>query len=94
MDWYYILFVVVFTIFIIKNIISWVAGEVDVDFDLDENIDYDISTMFSFNGIIHFVLGFSSYLSINGYFFPFSKRILGFTRIQSKNLIAPSPSYS
>ena len=44
MDWYYILFVVVFTIFIIKNIISWIAGEVYVDFDLDENIDYDIST--------------------------------------------------
>ena len=68
MDWYYILFVVVFTIFIIKNIISWIAGEVDVDFDLDENIDYDISSMFSFKGIIHFLLGFSSYLSLNGYF--------------------------
>ena len=68
MDWYYILFAIVFTIFIIKTIISWVAGEVDVDFDLDGDIDFDISSMFSFKGILHFLMGFSSYLSVVAYF--------------------------
>lgn len=75
MDWYYILFAIVFTIFIIKTIISWVAGEVDVDFDLDGDIDFDISSMFSFKGILHFLLGFSSYLSLVGYFYSNTKII-------------------
>lgn len=75
MDWYYILFFIVFTIFIIKNIISWVAGEVDVDFDLDGDIDFDISSMFSFKGVLHFLLGFSAYLSLVSYFYGNTKII-------------------
>ena len=73
MEWYYILFAIVFTIFIIKNIISWIGGEIDVDFDLDGDIDFDISSMISFKGILHFLLGFSAYLSLISYFYSNTK---------------------
>ena len=34
-----------------------------MDFDSDGDIDFDISSMLSFKGILHFLLGFSSYLA-------------------------------
>lgn len=63
MQWYYILFFACAAFFLIKTIISWVAGEVDVDFDADGDTDFDVSSMFSFKGCLHFLLGFSTYLS-------------------------------
>lgn len=67
MSWFYILFGIVLGIFIIKTLISTVFGDMDIDFDVDGDIDFDVSSMLSFKGILHFLLGFSSYLSIFGY---------------------------
>ena len=78
MEWYYILFWFTFAFFIIKTILSWVFGDTDIDFDTDGDVDFDISSMLSFKGALHFLLGFSSYLAIiakinsaNTYFDPY-----------------------
>lgn len=68
MAWYYILFFSVFAFFIIKAILSWMLGDVDVDFDADGDIDFDISSMISFKGVLHFLLGFSTYLAATARF--------------------------
>lgn len=64
MAWYYIVFLFALSLFILKTIISWVFGDIDVDFDVDGDTDFDVSSMFSFKGILHFLLGFSGYLSL------------------------------
>ena len=51
---YYILGGIAYGIFILQFIISWVAGEFDVDFDGDA----DVSDVVSFKGFIHFFMGF------------------------------------
>lgn len=63
MTWYNILFFAVFTFFILRTIISFAFGDTDVDFDADGDIDYDVSSMLSFKGALHFLLGFSTYLA-------------------------------
>ena len=68
MAWYYILFFSVVAFFIIKTILSWMFGDVDVDFDADGDIDFDISSMISFKGVLHFLLGFSTYLAATARF--------------------------
>lgn len=67
MSWFYILFFVVLTIFVIKTLLSTIFGDTDIDFDVDGDVDFDVSSMLSFKGILHFLIGFSSYLSITGY---------------------------
>ena len=67
MTWFNILFISVFGIFMLKNIISWVAGDMDLDLDLDGDIDIDVSGMLSFKGLLHFLLGFSTVLTTVGY---------------------------
>lgn len=62
MAWYTILFLVVFAIFFIKLIISLFFGDFDLDVDFDGDSDIDSSGAFSFKGILHFLMGFSSYL--------------------------------
>ena len=62
MAWYTILFVTVFILFAVKLIISWSAGDFEMDVDLDGIDDFDASGAFSFKGLVHFLLGFSSYL--------------------------------
>ena len=62
MAWYTILFITVFVLFAIKLIISWSAGDFEMDVDLDGIDDFDASGAFSFKGAVHFLLGFSSYL--------------------------------
>ena len=62
MAWYTILFITVFVLFAIKLIISWSAGDFEIDVDLDGVDDFDASSAFSFKGLVHFLLGFSSYL--------------------------------
>ena len=49
---YYILGGIAYGIFILQFIISWVAGEFDVD------VDFDVSDVVSFKGFIHFFMGF------------------------------------
>ena len=63
MAWYNILFFAVFTFFILRTIISFAFGDTDVDFDADGDVDYDVSSMLSFKGALHFLLGFSTYLA-------------------------------
>ena len=67
MTWFNILFISVFGIFMLKNIISWVAGDMDLDLDLDGDVDIDVSGMLSFKGLLHFLLGFSTVLTTVGY---------------------------
>ena len=62
MAWYTILFITVFVLFAVKLIISWSAGDFEMDVDLDGVDDFDASGAFSFKGLVHFLLGFSSYL--------------------------------
>ena len=62
MAWYTILFITVFILFAVKLIISWSAGDFEMDVDLDGIDDFDASGAFSFKGLVHFLLGFSSYL--------------------------------
>ena len=62
MGWYTILFIAVFALFAVKLLMSWFAGDFEMDVDLDGIDDFDVSGAFSFKGIIHFLLGFSSYL--------------------------------
>ena len=62
MAWYTILFITVMSLFIIKLAISLFAGDIDIDIDFDDDSDFDTSSAFSFKGLIHFLVGFSSYL--------------------------------
>ena len=62
MTWYTILFITVFTLFAVKLIMSWFAGDFEMDVDFDGIDDFDVSGAFSFKGLLHFLLGFSSYL--------------------------------
>lgn len=62
MDWYTILFITVFSFFLIKLVISFFAGDFDLDVDLDGDVDVDASSMFSFKGVLHFLMGFSAFL--------------------------------
>ena len=76
MEWYTILFIIVMSLFVIKLIISIFGGDFDMDVDFDGNTDFDSSSAFSFKGLLHFLVGFSSYLfakdniyNINGFSF-------------------------
>lgn len=62
MAWYTYLFIVTMSLFIIKLVISLFAGDMDLDVDFDGDSDFDTSSAFSFKGVLHFLLGFSSYL--------------------------------
>jgi hypothetical protein len=50
-DVYYIIGGVAYGIFILQFIISWVAGELDVDVDFDGDADFDIGDVVSFKGL-------------------------------------------
>lgn len=60
---YYILGGIAYGIFILQFIISWVAGEFDVDVNFDGDADFDISDVMSFKGAIHFLMGFGGWTS-------------------------------
>ena len=62
MAWYTILFITVASLFIVKLAISLFAGDIDMDVDFDGDSDFDTSSAFSFKGVLHFLVGFSSYL--------------------------------
>ena len=62
MTWYTILFISTFLLFAVRLIISWFFGDMDLDVDLDGTDDADVSGVFSFKGILHFLMGFSSFL--------------------------------
>ena len=62
MEWYTILFIGSLSIFIIKLLVSWFFGDFDMDVDFDGDSDFDTSSAFSFKGLMHFLVGFSSFL--------------------------------
>lgn len=62
--WYYILFALSLGWFLFRGLLSLLVGEIEADFDLDGDIDSDLSGLFSFKGLLHFCIGFSTYLSV------------------------------
>lgn len=62
--WYYILFALSLGWFLFRGLLSLIVGEVEADFDLDGDIDSDLSGLLSPKGLLHFCIGFSTYLSV------------------------------
>lgn len=62
MAWYTLLFTIVITLFVVKLIFSWCFGDLEMDVDFDGVDDFDTSSAFSFKGLLHFLVGASSYL--------------------------------
>ena len=58
---YYAVALTVYSIFIIRFILSWIGADFDIDADVD------ISDVVSFKGLTHFLMGFSGWLSIKSY---------------------------
>ena len=58
---YYAVALTVYSIFIIRFILSWVGADFDVDTDVD------VSDVVSFKGLTHFLMGFSGWLSVKSY---------------------------
>lgn len=58
---YYIVAVIVYDIFIVRFILSWIGGDFDIDADLD------LSDVVSFKGLTHFLMGFSGWLSVKSF---------------------------
>ena len=58
---YYIVAVIVYDIFIVRFILSWIGGDFDIDTDLD------LSDVVSFKGLTHFLMGFSGWLSVKSF---------------------------
>ena len=61
---YYLIAAIAYGIFIIQFILSWFGGDTDLDVDLDGNADFDVGDLVSFKGLIHFLMGAFSYLSL------------------------------
>ena len=60
---YYGVAIVVYGVFIVRFILSWVGG----DFDVDADADLDLSDVVSFKGATHFLMGVSGWLSVKSY---------------------------
>lgn len=58
---YYAIALIVYSIFIIRFILSWVGADFDVEADVD------IGDVVSFKGLTHFLMGFSGWLSVKSY---------------------------
>lgn len=67
MEWYYILGIVSYGIFIVQFILSNLGiSDTDIDVDFDGNVDFDVSSLLSFKGLVHFAMGFSGWLMLSG----------------------------
>ena len=58
---YYTIAAIIYSIFIIRFILSWVGGDFDVETDVD------VSDVVSFKGITHFLMGFFGWLSVKSF---------------------------
>ena len=58
---YYAIALIVYSIFIIRFILSWIGADFDIDADVD------IGDVVSFKGLTHFLMGFSGWLSVKSY---------------------------
>lgn len=45
-------------IFLLQFVISVFFGDLDMDVDGDANADFDLGSLFSFKGLVHFLIGF------------------------------------
>lgn len=66
MEWYYILGIISYGIFILQFILSNFGGDAELDIDFDGEWDIDTSSLLSFKGLIHFAMGFSGWLMLTG----------------------------
>ena len=69
MKWYYILGIISYGIFILQFGLSFLFGEdtdAAVDVDFDGEADLSFSDLISFKGLIHFLMGMSGWLMLNG----------------------------
>jgi hypothetical protein len=62
MDLYYIIGILSYGTFIIQFIATLVLGDIDLDVDFDGNIDFNVSDLVSFKGLIHFLMGYSGWI--------------------------------
>lgn len=60
MVWYEIAFYCSLGLLLVQALISFLFA----DFDVDVDTDFDISDIFSFKGIIHFIIGFTCVLTV------------------------------
>ena len=58
---YYTIAVIVYGIFIIRFILSWIGGDFDIESDVD------VSDVVSFKGLTHFLMGFFGWLSVKSF---------------------------
>lgn len=58
---YYGIALIVYGIFIIRFILSWIGGDFDVDADID------LGDIVSFKGATHFLMGMFGWLSVKGF---------------------------
>lgn len=68
MEWYYILGIISYSVFIMQAILSLIGSDFDFDIDMDGDIDFDGGDIFSFKGFIHFCLGLTTWLMIFDHF--------------------------
>jgi len=81
--WYYILFVLSLVWFLFRGLLSLIVGEVEADFNFDGDVDSDLSGLLSPKGLLHFCIGFSTYLSVVGFLNTKSLYVLySFTTLQ------------
>lgn len=70
MEWYYILGIISYGIFIVQfllsNFFGWGDLDLDFDVDFDGEPDFGLGDILSFKGLIHFVMGFSGWLMLAG----------------------------
>lgn len=64
MEWYYILGIISYGIFIVQFLLSNFGGDTELDVDFDGEGDFDTSSLLSFKGLIHFAMGFSGWLMV------------------------------
>lgn len=64
MEWYYILGIISYGIFIVQFILSNLGGDTELDIDFDGEGDLDTSSFLSFKGLVHFAMGFSGWLML------------------------------
>lgn len=62
MEWYYILGIISYAIFIVQSLLSVIGSDFDFDIDVDGDIDFNGGDIFSFKGFLHFSLGFTTWL--------------------------------
>jgi hypothetical protein len=60
-QFYYLATAIIYGIFIVRFILSWVGGDFDLDMDADGDID--LGDVVSFKGATHFLMGFFGWLA-------------------------------